>query len=359
MFSSASSDNALALQCTMRSRAPSTNFAERSNTNGQKNVRGSWCTSGRHQGGFQQQKSNGIKGSASGSGCRLRSIVGHIVRADSRASFEIISEYILRLSANPTAPVTPAPADSGRRRGSRTLLVACSFLLALFLWFDLLGLRQVEGTDLARTLMDNCWIGYDPSDFHPVENPNPSDASIHSDLREIRNAGFTGIVTFSSRGTLARIPAIAKQEGLATIMGVWDPMDNAELDNATRQRDFVVGYSIGQGRVEAPNSYHYEDLERAIPLVRNRTNRPVTTSEQVRMYRDNPRLDRMGDWIFPSCSLSFAKSVSQVSQVQPDVSLDRDVDEFMKYAQEIAAVAKRWRKPLALKMVAYPWSGIG
>lgn len=58
------------------------------------------------------------------------------------------------------------------------------------------------------------WLSYDPREFDPARNPNPSLASINKDLQEIRSAGFGGIITFNSVGYSAAIPRSANQYGL-------------------------------------------------------------------------------------------------------------------------------------------------
>jgi exo-beta-1,3-glucanase (GH17 family) len=195
-------------------------------------------------------------------------------------------------------------------------------------------------------------VTYDPVGWNPYFGPEPSPASIRRDLQRIHNTGFTGIVTFSSRGGLARVPRIAKTERLAVIMGVWNPADVGELREAIAQHAFADAYCVGHDGLNKPNGYTIEDLEKAVALLKRRTSLPVTASEEVRLYKD-PALLRLGDWLFPDIHVSLLDASGRLQQ-NPSSNLDTPVD----LARKISVISAEVGRPLMLKMVTFPWQGV-
>lgn len=245
--------------------------------------------------------------------------------------------------------------DPDRKKGVTTLFVVTLILSALVVMDALdIGLldRRHPSSQVARLLQSHCWLGYDPLEFNPTACPNPTSTSIQRDLRWIRAAGFTGIVTFSSKGTLAEIPALAKQEGLAVIMGVWTPSDRSELEQAAGQRQFVDAYCVGHNGLGKPHGYTMEELEIAIKLLRRCSGRPVTTSEEARFYGDR-RLGRLGDWLFPDVHVSLLES----PVAPPSADPFRDVARYIQLVCELPDLADGMHRPLMLKCVVYPWHG--
>ena len=67
------------------------------------------------------------------------------------------------------------------------------------------------------------WIAYAPTGYFPAESPPvlPSRESLRVDLRVLREAGFTGIVTCGA--AIPAIPEIAHDLGFhAMLLGIWD-----------------------------------------------------------------------------------------------------------------------------------------
>ena len=67
------------------------------------------------------------------------------------------------------------------------------------------------------------WIAYAPTGYYPAESPPvlPSRESLRADLRVLREAGFTGIVTYGA--AIPAIPEIAHDLGFhAMLLGIWD-----------------------------------------------------------------------------------------------------------------------------------------
>ncbi len=243
-------------------------------------------------------------------------------------------------------------ADLQRRNGFRVGIVLLLGLGSLA-WSQELYLPSVPRRDLVRLLENHCWVTYDPTGIDPRSGAEPTAASIRRDLSRIRSAGFTGVVTFSSRGSFARIPSIAKTEQLAVIMGVWSPGDVGELRNAISQREFADGYCVGHDGLDKRDGYVLEDLGKAIALLKRRTRRPVTTSEEVRFYQ-NPALLRLGDWLFPDAHSSLLDAESRSLQA----GSQRATGSIVVLAKEISTASAEADRPLMLKMVAFPWNGL-
>lgn len=275
-------------------------------------------------------------------------------------------------------------ADLPLRTGFRTGMVALLLLGAIAtrqerVWTDVVP-RLAEPE--LHFLRDNCWITYDPTTIDPLASASaprsilpggrftgalaelnedlywaihsptgldpgcgagPLTWSIRRDLRRIRAAGFTGIVTFGSNGVLACIPRIAKAERLAVIMGVWNPNDAGELRRAIAQQNFVDGYCVGHDGLDKAGGYDIKELAKAVSLIQSRTGRPATTSEGVGYYAQ-AALRRIGDWFFPDVQYSVDAGDSREA-------LDIVVSSAKKLAENAAAM----QRPLMLKMVTFPW----
>ena len=80
---------------------------------------------------------------------------------------------------------------------------------------------------------------YTPTNYDPNANPPvfPSEDSIQQDLQVLREAGFTGLVTYGASGTLGTaVPGRAEERGFhALIMAICSPTDAVERANAVRQ----------------------------------------------------------------------------------------------------------------------------
>lgn len=198
------------------------------------------------------------------------------------------------------------------------------------------------------------WIAYDPLGYDPTTGAWPDLESLEREIGWIRGAGFDGILTFTSREPLDQIPRIAKKQGLAVILGVWDPADRRELHLARRAAPWVDGYALGHNGLS--DRYTWGELRQAVERLRFRTRRPVSTTERLSFYLENDRLAKLGDWLFPDVHLSLG---DPESDQPPTFSVDvaRDVELTIGHARRVAEVARRLRKPVLLKMVTYPHAG--
>lgn len=255
------------------------------------------------------------------------------------------------LSREPAPPAPPSREPVSRHPEGVGCLLLVLLLLAFLIYHSELRHPAVDRRELTDLLNRGCWVTYDPRAFDPVTNPNPSLSSMRKDLKMIRKIGFSGVVTFSSRGTLSEIPRLAKEMRLNVIMGIWDPGDDKEVRVAIRQARYADAYCVGHNGLDHPDGYDFEQLESAILHVKRRTGRPATTSEEARSY-NVARIAGLGDWLFPDVHLSLLEPLAPAR-----VDLKRDLDLGLGSIQTVAQVAQQAHKPLMLKMVSYPWLG--
>lgn len=135
-----------------------------------------------------------------------------------------------------------------KKRGRLVILGACNFLLLIVSWMiigPLISEFFIAKDELPDLISKHQWILYDPNHYDPDRNPNPDIDSMRKELGCIKDAGFDGIITMSSRGTLSFIPELAKKKGHMVIMGIWDPRDEKEVAIAISKKEFVDAYCIG------------------------------------------------------------------------------------------------------------------
>lgn len=244
---------------------------------------------------------------------------------------------------------TQRPSDQGRERGLDFLMVGCCFL-GLVLGADLLrphflaySLRS-QTADLVRKPK---WIAYEPSNWNPSQSESLELDSVTEELFWIKQAGFDGVITFTSRGDFAEIPRLAKGRGLAVIMGIWDPQNYDEIRAAISQREFVDAYCVGHDGW--PYRYSYEVLVKAIDHVRFRTGHPVSTTQRINYYLNDKRFLSLGDWLFPDTLLPLMDKDLYVHTV----NVQRDVAITIELANKLDQI-NPGGKPILLKMVGYP-----
>jgi len=87
----------------------------------------------------------------------------------------------------------------------------------------------------------------------------------------------------------------------ATIAGVWDPMNRAEITAACRlaRAGMICAIAVGNEGLEV--RYEWEQLRQAMQEVRDRSGVPVTTTEQIDDYGDPRLLDPANvDFLLPN-----------------------------------------------------------
>jgi hypothetical protein len=244
---------------------------------------------------------------------------------------------------------TGQPIDQGRQRGRFYLVLGCFFLLALagtdLVWpqFSAYSLRS-ETADLVRKPK---WITYEPPNWNPSRGWSLDLDAVSEELGWIQQAGFDGVITFTSRGDFAEIPRLARGKGLAVIMGIWEPQNYDEVGAAISKKEFVDAYCVGHNGW--PFRYSYEVLVKAINHVRFRTGRPVSTTQRINYYLDDKRFLIIGDWLFPDTLLPLMDKNSYVHTVD----VQRDLTTTIELANKLDQV-NQGRKPILLKMIGYP-----
>lgn len=149
------------------------------------------------------------------------------------------------------------------------------------------------------------WVAY--SSPNPGTEPGffqPSPETIRKDLLTLKKAGFSGLVTYSSFGVMGKdFPYIADELGFdGIIMGVWDPGNRSEFENAVKasRLSSVMGFSIGNEGLyrDSGDRYTIPELCETIMSLRAHTGKPVTTSEETDDFEEHPYLYHVGDWVF-------------------------------------------------------------
>jgi exo-beta-1,3-glucanase (GH17 family) len=157
------------------------------------------------------------------------------------------------------------------------------------------------------------WVAYSPPSSDPLRGIEATPEAIRDDLAVLRRAGFTGLVTYGSAGVLGReLPALAKSAGFeGVIMGVWDPSDQREIDAAkiAAGNPVVLGFCVGNEGLQS--RYQLPALSAVVEELRQKTGKPVTTSEIIEKYSDESLLS-LGDWVFPNAHPYFH------NQLDPD-----------------------------------------
>ena len=143
------------------------------------------------------------------------------------------------------------------------------------------------------------WVDYAPTNYVPSQTL-PSEEQIRADLEVLYNAGFRGLVTYSASDIFADVPRLAHEAGFeGIVMGIWMPGDKSETQAALEALPYVDGYVIGNEGLTF-DRYDYATLEQSVIDLRQKSTRPVTTTEVNNLYFKDEKLLNLGDWIFPN-----------------------------------------------------------
>ncbi|MEP2860294.1 hypothetical protein, partial [Parvibaculum sp.] len=157
---------------------------------------------------------------------------------------------------------------------------------------------------LQDAMAEGRFVAYQPTELK-VWNGNPvqaSEVSIREDLEALR-PWFDSLVTYGAHSGAELIPGIAQDLGFrAVIMGVWNPADDREVENAISawesHPDIVVGVSLGNEMVLSRRG-SWNGYARAIGKFRDRApGLPLTVTEladgtRVTIPRTAPRQDHL------------------------------------------------------------------
>jgi exo-beta-1,3-glucanase (GH17 family) len=161
------------------------------------------------------------------------------------------------------------------------------------------------------------WVAYSPSTGDPLKGLEATTEAVKADLLVLREAGFTGLVTYSASGVLGRdLPVLARSVGFeGLIVGVWDPKSADEIAaaKACSANAIVLGFCVGNEGLG--KRYATTDLSRSIRDLREATKKPATTTEEIDDYTDDA-LSQLGDWVFPNAHPYFHDKLDPQSAVR-------------------------------------------
>lgn len=215
---------------------------------------------------------------------------------------------------------------------------------------------------LAVMFQSERWVTYEPPEWNPHEPTSmPNEEKIQQQLKLLRDEGFDGVLTFSTQGTLARVPELAKRVGFrSVVVGIYIERDDE--GNVLREKDgrvrkpmeqfsqaikpdvnrWVDGICIGHN---PPSQLDYETLASWMAELRHATHKPVTTTLPLLSYLGNrgQPLREIGDWYCPDVSLAWPSRFDEP---------EKAVDELRERLRDIAELPRD--RPVLLKMVGYP-----
>jgi exo-beta-1,3-glucanase (GH17 family) len=162
------------------------------------------------------------------------------------------------------------------------------------------------------------WVAYSPSTGNPTTGLQPEMKDLVEDLRVLRSARFTGLVTYGMQGVVGKeLPRLAKEQGFrGLILGIWDPKSKEELAaaKAAASHPVVLGFCVGNEGLD--KRYSLRELEDAIEDLRDSTGKKVTTTEEIDDYYRNEALLDVGDWVFPNAHPYFHSRIGPQSAVR-------------------------------------------
>ncbi len=229
------------------------------------------------------------------------------------------------------------------------LIYVCTILL---LTPAVAALGQSDGLrpeNVGRLLSTQHWIGYAPTNYFPNESPPvlPPESSLRADLTILREAGFTGLITYGTQ--VEAIPRIAEELGFkAMLLGIWDPFNATERTqalNAVRQHGGLVRGLIVGNEGLTTGRYGTEALCKAMTEIKNASGKPVSTTEPV-------------DWLLSDRTIGNCLSFVTVN-AHPYFSNRKSPNEAVRWTVEAwDALRKQYpAKALLLKEVGLASAG--
>jgi len=203
--------------------------------------------------------------------------------------------------------------------------------------------------DVDTKLREIRWVAYAPTGYYPSESPPvlPDKESISADLAVLREAGFTGLVTYGAE--MEAIPDVAAAMGFkAMLLGIWDPFDGEEVGKALRavaaHRNLIVGIVAGNEGL-TNGRYSLKRLCTSMRSIRDASHKPVTTTEPVDFLLAEPRIGECSDFIS--------------ANAHPFFSNRKAPGEAVQWTRESWDAVRRAfpGKPALLKEVGLPTSG--
>jgi exo-beta-1,3-glucanase (GH17 family) len=169
-------------------------------------------------------------------------------------------------------------------------------------------------------LKNTIFVAYTPTGFDPTTRPvqRPAVEEIRKDLAAIRqlaeDAGIdrrqVGITTYGCKDGLEAVAPVAKELGMAMLLGVFDPRNEDELKHAQSLleqedlEDTIAGVVVGNEALTFRRA-SMKDIESAVKRLRAVRSVPMTTTEVVQSYGD-ARLFSMCDFTLANAHAVFA-----------------------------------------------------
>jgi exo-beta-1,3-glucanase (GH17 family) len=170
------------------------------------------------------------------------------------------------------------------------------------------------------------WVAYSPTNADPNKDIEATPESIKQDLAVLRQAGFTGLVTYSASGIVGQeLPQLAQEQGFeGLIVGIWDPTNQDELAaaKAVSQNPIVLGYCVGNEGLH--KRYEMSTLTAVIEELKVATGKHITTTEEIDDYTDEALL-AIGDWIFPNAHPYFHSQLDPAMAVRWTIAAYEDI----------------------------------
>jgi exo-beta-1,3-glucanase (GH17 family) len=211
---------------------------------------------------------------------------------------------------------------------------------------------KLEESDWASKLRTLRFVCYFPSEANPEKDIEASEESIRDDLQLLKQAGFTGLITYSANGTYGKpLLEIAHSLGFAdesVLVGIWDPTSASELRLAKEcaTSPACLGFICGNEGLSTGSSqkrYSFEQLSQAITELET-TGKPCAFTEEIDDYYLEERLLELGSFHAVNAHPYFH------SKVTPDAAVRWTVDAYEKFA-------KLTTKPVFFKEVGLPTAG--
>ena len=147
---------------------------------------------------------------------------------------------------------------------------------------------------LQTAMAQGRFVAYQPTALKAIDGrlTHASDAAIHADLSVLRPY-FDGLITYGVLAGAERIPDVAAALNFkSVIVGVWDPANEQEIENAIaawkRNPKLVSGVSLGNEVVFGKRGT-WRDLAKALSRTRARApGLPLSVSEPFAQYLDRP-----------------------------------------------------------------------
>jgi len=229
------------------------------------------------------------------------------------------------------------------------IMISIGFVINAIYYVRTIQRHQLVEKNLAKfesKLQTYRWIAYEPINFDRLANKIyiPED-DLKTELDTLLKNGFKGIITFSNEGSLNNIPEIAKKldSSICVIMGVMDVENKGLLDSAIKVSKYVDAYCVGH--MFTDQGINQDSLIEAIKTIRNKTNKPVSTTLRPNGYKCFPDISAEIDWFFPDVHANWYNEDSIEVIIDQTKAIIGDIENLRLLFPN---------KPFLLKMISFP-----